>query len=146
MGNHQNPRFLIEIDRFSWKINEKSWVLTISQGFLGNLGVEGDHPPKMCAGLNRTTVGNTVSDGRLRPPLGLRTSCRGRFAAGVSRPPPRFSWPAPWPTPAVASVIGPAGALAVERAVPKSSTLCQTPTKRTIFRASNALRYTPQIL
>ena len=25
--------------------------MTISQCVLGNLGVEGDHPPKMCAGL-----------------------------------------------------------------------------------------------
>ena len=30
---------------------EKSWILTISQAFLGNLSVEVDHPPKMCAGL-----------------------------------------------------------------------------------------------
>ena len=35
------------------KINEKSWIFTISQleGFLGNLGVYLIHPPKLCAGL-----------------------------------------------------------------------------------------------
>ena len=38
--------------RVSWIFNEKSWIFTISQGVLGNLGVEGDQPPKMCAGLH----------------------------------------------------------------------------------------------
>ena len=41
----------MKIHDFSLKIHEKSWILTISQSVLGNLGVEGDHPPKMCAGL-----------------------------------------------------------------------------------------------
>ena len=42
--------------RFSLKINEKSWIFgsfMISQGFLGNLGVD-LIPPKLCAGPVRT--------------------------------------------------------------------------------------------
>ena len=41
----------MDFDGFSWKINEISWIFRISQGVVGNLGVEVDHPPKMCAGL-----------------------------------------------------------------------------------------------
>ena len=33
------------------KSDETSWISTIFQGVVGNLGVEGDHSPKMCAGL-----------------------------------------------------------------------------------------------
>ena len=44
----------MDFDRFSWKINEKSWIFTISQGFLGNLGVYLIQPPKICAGLLET--------------------------------------------------------------------------------------------
>ena len=36
-------------------VNEKSWIFTISQALLGNLGVETNHPPKMCARLYRST-------------------------------------------------------------------------------------------
>ena len=43
----------MDFDGFSWKINEISWIFTISQGFLGNLGVYLIRPPKMCAGLAR---------------------------------------------------------------------------------------------
>ena len=57
LRNRQNPRFSIKFDRFSWKINEKSWILTISKGVVGNLGVEVDHPPKMCAGLSGSVSG-----------------------------------------------------------------------------------------
>ena len=32
-------------------MKKKTMSLTISQGVVRNLGLEGDHPPKMCAGL-----------------------------------------------------------------------------------------------
>ena len=37
--------YFIEIDRFSWKINGKSWILTIYQWFWGNLGFNLIQPP-----------------------------------------------------------------------------------------------------
>ena len=46
----------MDFDGFSLKIHEKSWVFMISQGSLGNLGVNLIHPPKMCPRLRRTFV------------------------------------------------------------------------------------------
>ena len=68
--NHENPLFLIEIER-SWKINEKSWIFTLSQWFFGNLGVNLIHPPTqvMCM--------PTFKERSPRPP----------FAVGVQRVP-----------------------------------------------------------
>ena len=33
------------------KIREKQWIFMISEGFLGNLGVNPIYPAKLCAGL-----------------------------------------------------------------------------------------------
>ena len=84
LGNRENPRFFIEIGRFSWKIHEKSWILTIANWLLGNLGVEGDHPPKMCAGLERT-----ADRGRLLPYRGSDTI--GRASPVHRKRSPRFA-------------------------------------------------------
>ena len=48
------------------KNDEKSWIFTISQAFLGNLGVETDHPPKMCAGLGISTCRTPLLSGSAR--------------------------------------------------------------------------------
>ena len=41
----------MDFDGFSLKIHEKSWIFRISQGSLGNLGVNLIHPPKLCPRL-----------------------------------------------------------------------------------------------
>ena len=67
----------MDFDEFSWKINEISWIFTISQGSLGNLGVYLIQPPKMCAGLVRTApCGSAAGPGRM-------TSARGSLALGT---------------------------------------------------------------
>ena len=73
LGNRENPIFSIKFDRFSWKINGKSWILTISQGVVGNLGVARDHPPKMCA---RLLPAPADPDGSLR-------RCTGKCVCGT---------------------------------------------------------------
>ena len=48
----------MDFDGFSLKIHEKSWIFMISQGVLGNLGVNLIHPPKLCARLSEWTRGS----------------------------------------------------------------------------------------
>ena len=54
--NRENPLFFIKWDRFSLKITAKSWMFTISQWCLGNLGVDPHHPLNLRAGLLLTML------------------------------------------------------------------------------------------
>ena len=68
-GNRENPSFVFEMDRFQWKIDGKSFIFTVSHGFLGTLLCTNRiHPLKFWAGL------------ALGPMRGLLAEFHGRAA------------------------------------------------------------------
>lgn len=60
------------------KINETLWIFMISQGSLGNLGMDLIHPPKLCAGLEKT-VPDICAQFIKRLRLGRVKKCSLRF-------------------------------------------------------------------
>ena len=74
-----------DFDRFSWKINEKSWVFTISKMFFGNLGVDHIHHLKLCAGL-ACASGSPRHGQRRRAPRcgGSPAGCRAAAASAAA--------------------------------------------------------------
>ena len=51
LGGGPGRRYTPDFPETSIEINETSWIFTILQCFLGNLGVNLIHTPKLCAGL-----------------------------------------------------------------------------------------------
>jgi len=52
-------RFFMQTYQFQYR-SKKSWISMISQGFMGNLGVNLIQPSKLCAGLKPPTESQSV--------------------------------------------------------------------------------------